>query len=394
MLEGSGEANPRSGGVRMIKTLVVFGTRPEAIKLAPVIIEMRRQGGDFETVVCVTAQHREMLDHVLSVFDIKVDYDLKLMRRRQSLAALTSRLALALQRVISQVGPDLVLVQGDTTTTMVSSLIAFYNKVMLAHVEAGLRTYDKYAPYPEELNRKITTDLADIHFSPTETARDNLLNEGVSPAAVFVTGNTAIDALILASKMPVSRRCRSILGKVAPGRRMILVTGHRRESFGVPFENIFSAIASIVERNPDVEVVFPVHLNPKVSGMARNILGRNERVHLIGPVDYGVMVHLMKACHLILTDSGGIQEEAPALGKPVLVLRDVTERPELLAAGAGKLVGTAPRGIILKCQAVLDNRGGVYDRMAAADNPYGDGRAARRIVRILRKQAVKGRQSA
>jgi len=367
----------------LIKALVVFGTRPEAIKLAPVILEMRRHRKQFKTIVCVTAQHREMLDHVLRLFRIKVDYDLKLMRRNQTLTRLTSKLLLSLQRIVTLVKPDLILVQGDTTTTFAASLISFYNGVKIGHVEAGLRTYNKHAPFPEEMNRKITGALADIHFSPTVVARDNLLNEGVLSERIFVTGNTAIDALLLTSDIPESKRYRSIMKKLAPSGRMLLVTGHRRESFGVPFKNIFTAIATIVEKNKDVEVVFPVHMNPNVADMAKRLLGGTRRIHLIQPVDYGVMVHLMKSCHLILTDSGGIQEEAPSLDKPVLILRDVTERPEVLATGAGMLVGTGTKGIILKSQAVLDNRGGIYRKMARAKNPYGDGKAARKIVDIL-----------
>ncbi len=368
----------------MKSVLIVFGTRPEAIKLAPVILQMRKYRKIFKSVVCVTAQHREMLDHVLKLFRIGVDHDLQLMRRRQTLSRLTTKLLISLQRIFGLVKPDLVLVQGDTTTTFAAALTAFYNRVKLAHVEAGLRTYNKYAPFPEEINRRITTDLSDIHFSPTKVSRENLLNEGVPTGKIFVTGNTAIDALLIASQMPPGKRFKSIIKKLDPKKRMILVTCHRRESFGVPLQNILAAIGTIVEKNKDVEVVFPVHMNPNIASMARELLGRASRVHLIGPVDYGVMVHLMKRCHFIMSDSGGIQEEAPSLNKPVLILRDVTERPEVLSARAGILVGTGTKGIILENQAVLDNRYGIYRKMARAKNPYGDGKAAERIVKILR----------
>ena len=367
----------------MIRTvLIVFGTRPEAIKLAPVILEIKKQKF-LRAVVCVTAQHREMLDHVLRLFKINPDYDLCVMRRNQTLAWLTSRLLLSLRTVIAAVKPDVVLVQGDTTTTFTAALAAFYHKVMVAHVEAGLRTCDKYAPFPEELNRRITTALADVHFAPTVVARANLLHEGIPPGVIHVTGNTAVDALLLASRFPPSARFKEIALKFNAARRLIVVTGHRRESFGLPLRNIFSAIKRIVVRNGDVEVVYPVHMNPNVGKAAREVLGNTPRIHLIEPVDYGVMVQLMKQCHLIMTDSGGIQEEAPSLHKPVLILRDVTERPEVIAAGAGMLVGTSSDGIVRKTQAVLDDRGGIYRRMARAKNPYGDGRAAGRIARVL-----------
>lgn len=366
----------------MKTVLIVFGTRPEAIKLAPVILEMKKQKSA-RAVVCVTAQHREMLDHVLRLFKISPDYDLCIMTRNQTLSQLTSRLLLALRTVITTARPDVVLVQGDTTTTFTAALAAFYHKISVAHVEAGLRTRDKYAPFPEEINRRIATTLADVHFAPTAVARANLLREGVPSRAIHVTGNTAIDALLLAARFPPSARFREIARKLHPGRRLIVVTGHRRESFGAPLRNIFSAIKRIVERNGDVEVVYPVHMNPNVCRVARDILGNAPRIHLVEPVDYGVMVQLMKQCHLIMTDSGGIQEEAPSLHKPVLILRDVTERPEVVSAGAGILVGTSSDRIVRKTQAVLADRGGVYRRMARAKNPYGDGRAAGRIARAL-----------
>jgi UDP-N-acetylglucosamine 2-epimerase (non-hydrolysing) len=340
-------------------------------------------------VVCVTAQHREMLDHVLLLFNIKPDYDLHIMRRNQTLSLLTARLLLSLHRVIATVKPNIVIVQGDTTTTFAASLAAFYHTVPVAHVEAGLRTFNKYAPFPEEINRKIATCLADIHFAPTKVSRVNLLREGVPPRRIRVTGNTAIDALLLAARMPPSARFREIAGMLNPEKRLILVTGHRRESFGVPLQSIFAAIRRIVERNGDVEVIYPVHMNPNVRGAARELLGDTPRIYLVEPVDYGVMVCLMKRCHLIMTDSGGIQEEAPSLHKPVLILRDVTERPEVLAAGAGILAGTSTARIVRKTQAVLDNRGGIYRRMSRAKNPYGDGRAAWRIVQALHRRGMR-----
>ncbi|MCX6355066.1 MAG: UDP-N-acetylglucosamine 2-epimerase (non-hydrolyzing) [Candidatus Aureabacteria bacterium] len=375
--------NKKERRSRVKKVLIIFGTRPEAIKCAPVILEMRAQRRCFKTIVCVTAQHREMLDHVLDLFRIRADYDLHLMRRNQTLEWLTARLLVSLHRVLASVKPDLILVQGDTTTTFAASLAAYYGRIPIGHIEAGLRTYDKYSPFPEEINRKITTGLADIHFAPTNVSRGNLLREGVPARRITVTGNTSIDALLIAARMPESARFRSIIDRCDPRRRLIVVTGHRRESFGVPLRNIFSAIKRIVEKNEDVEVVYPVHMNPNVHDTARHLLGNTPRIHLIEPVDYGVMVHLMKRCYLIMTDSGGIQEEAPSLHKPVIILRDVTERPEVLSVGAGILAGTSAASIVRKTQAVLDNKGGIYRRMSRAKNPYGDGRAARRIVRAL-----------
>ncbi len=364
----------------------VFGTRPEAIKLAPVIHELRRQRGAFDVKVVVTAQHRSMLDQVLAIFDIEPDFDLDIMRPGQSLTDVTVRALNGIEKVLSEARPDIVLVQGDTTTAFVGALAAYYQRVAVGHVEAGLRTRDKFAPYPEEMNRRLVGCMADIHFAPTPRARENLRREGVAAGAIHVTGNTVIDALLwaLASSKPWDV---PLLERLAPQRRIILVTAHRRESFGPGFERICRALAAIALRNPDVEVVYPVHLNPNVRGPVNAILGRVERVHLIEPLEYLPFAHLMERSYLILSDSGGIQEEAPALGKPVLVLRDKTERPEAIEAGTARLVGTDVDRIVSLTERLLRSRA-AYRRMAHAENPFGDGRAAQRIARILRRRGL------
>lgn len=367
------------------KILVVFGTRPEAIKLAPVINELLKYPKSFVTRVCVTAQHREMLDQVLAIFKIRTHYDLNVMHRGQSLEQVTSRVLLGMKDVLSRERPDMVLLQGDTTTVMAAALAAFYAGVPVGHVEAGLRTRDKRSPFPEEINRVIATHLSDLHFAPTQQARRNLLHEGIIPGRIIVTGNTVIDALFHVRSTVTGSRKR--FERMFPGvdfsKRMILVTGHRRENFGEGFLNICRGIRTVARRHPDVEIVYPVHLNPNVQKPVRSILGRLPNVHLLGPQPYLPFVFLMDVCSLILTDSGGVQEEAPSLGKPVLVMRDRTERPEAVKAGTVRLVGTSSRKIVTEIERLLTNRN-AYLTMSRAHNPYGDGRSRGRIVRALR----------
>ncbi|HHL39339.1 MAG TPA: UDP-N-acetylglucosamine 2-epimerase (non-hydrolyzing) [Deltaproteobacteria bacterium] len=368
---------------RPLRIATVFGTRPEAVKLAPVIWELRRSEG-FETMVTVTSQHREMLDQPLEIFDIEPDHDLNIMRPGQDLFDISVRALEGLGRLFKENRPDCVLVQGDTTTTFIGALAAFYLKIPVGHVEAGLRTGNRYSPFPEEMNRKITTSIATLHFAPTERARENLLAENVAPEDVYVTGNTAIDALLwLIDK----RECNleEALGPEVSARtegRFILVTTHRRESFGRPMRNTMEAVAEIASMFPDVSVIFPVHLNPNVRREAFALLKDVENVFLLEPLDYHTFVHLMNRCSVILTDSGGIQEEAPSLGKPVLVLRENTERPEGVEAGTARLVGTDKALIVDEVARLLGDED-YYASMAGARNPYGDGRAAGRIVSIL-----------
>ena len=366
----------------MLKVLTVFGTRPEAIKLAPVLLEFRRHP-EIDSRICVTAQHREMLDPFLKLFDIHPDYDLDIMRPNQTLFDITIRALDGLKRVLEAEQPDFVLVQGDTTSAFAAALAAFYQKIPIGHVEAGLRTFDKYHPFPEEINRRLISHLADLHFAPTLKAQANLLAEGIPPNKIFVTGNTVVDAILL-----ILERTKGLnllptgLSELSPNRKLILVTAHRRESFGQGLENICLALRRIVEEAPDVEIVYPVHMNPNVRTVVTKALKGVERVHLLEPMDYVAFVHLMARSYLILTDSGGIQEEAPTLKKPVLVLRETTERPEVLDVGAAKLVGTDPERIVTETLRLIRDSW-EYERMAHAGNPFGDGRAAQRIVQIL-----------
>lgn len=368
-----------------MRVLSVLGTRPEAVKMAPVIARLKAAKG-VESVVCVTAQHREMLDQVLSLFQITPDYDLDLMRPDQTLAELTSAVAVTLTPVVEDLNPDWILIQGDTTTVMVAALIGYYQQVRVGHVEAGLRTTDKWAPFPEEMNRRIASVLADLHFAPTEAARQNLLREGIPEGRIHVTGNPVIDAL--QQIRDALRRLEVPPGPaIDPDHKLILVTAHRRESFGEPLEEVFSAIRDFSRDYADqVEVVYPVHRNPRVWGPAHAVLGGIKNVHLIEPVDYLTMVSLMERAYLILTDSGGIQEEAPALGVPVLVLRELTERPEAIEAGTALLVGTDRGRIMDGVVRLLDDRKS-YQAMARARNPFGDGHAAERIVAALLGEA-------
>ena len=364
------------------KVAVVFGTRPEAIKLAPVILAMRKRD-DFDVSVCVTGQHRQMVDQILPVFGIHPNVDLNLMTANQTLSGLTARLVESLDLFFSDETPDFVLVQGDTTTVFAASLAAFYHHVPVGHVEAGLRTGNLDAPWPEEANRVLTTRLASLHFAPTDTAQENLLREGVDPGRVFVTGNTVIDALLLAARKVVANPPRidgiSDSGWFGEDLRMVLVTGHRRESFGDGFRHICNALVRLSEDNPDVHFVYPVHLNPNVQKPVLDIVGRDRaNVHLISPQPYLEFIALMKRACLILTDSGGVQEEAPTLGKPVLVMREVTERPEAVTAGTSRLVGTDEDAIVSGVERLLSDDA-EYAKMARAANPYGDGRASARI---------------
>jgi len=340
--------------------------------------------------VCVTAQHREMLDQVLSLFGITPDVDLNLMRPGQQLPELTARVITGVSEVLQQERPDVVLIQGDTTTVMATALAAFYHKIPVGHVEAGLRSYDRYSPFPEEINRRIASVVATYHFAPTETARQALLREGVKEESVYLTGNTVIDALHMIINRPMPLEAKRLLSRAGvcdtSRRKLILVTAHRRENFGRPFEEICNGLRMLVERNPDVVVLYPVHMNPNVREPVYRILGSVERVILAEPVEYDVMVHLMNASYLVLTDSGGIQEEAPALGKPVLVMRRETERPEAVESGTAKLVGPDARRIVEETERLLYDKQ-AYDSMAHAVSPYGDGHAAERIVRILLKHS-------
>jgi UDP-N-acetylglucosamine 2-epimerase (non-hydrolysing) len=362
-----------------LRIMTVFGTRPEAVKMAPVIKELERRSGEIVPLVAVTAQHREMLDQVLELFEITPNYDLNIMQANQTLHDITSRALLGLRDVISEAKPDMILVHGDTTTTFVAALAGFYAQVPVGHVEAGLRTQNKYSPYPEEMNRKLTGAIADLHFSPTDTSKTNLLAEGVNQENIFVTGNTVIDAL-LATVHENYTFTDPVLNQLDfTNRKVILVTTHRRENLGEPMRNIYLALQQLIEENPDVEIVFPMHKNPHVREVVNSVLGQTERVHLIEPLDYQPFVNLIARSHIILTDSGGVQEEAPSFGKPVLVLRDTTERPEAVEAGTVLLVGT-DRDEVYRNASRLLNDSTTYSKMANAVNPYGDGLAAKRIV--------------
>lgn len=366
----------------MIKVMTVIGTRPEAIKMAPVIKELNKYPEEFESVVCATAQHREMLDQVLHIFDISPDYDLNLMRPNQSLSQLTVRILTALDEVIVKEQPHWVLVQGDTTTVMVASLVAFYHQVKVGHVEAGLRTGDKFQPFPEEINRRIADVLADLYFAPTERNRENLLREGLPPQAIVVTGNTVIDALMMTARRVSERPLGARIGSM-DGKRLILVTAHRRENFGTPLANICRALMEIAHQYwDDVHIVYPVHFNPNVFHPVHKMLSGVPNISLIEPVDYETFVSLMSRAYLILTDSGGLQEESPSLDKPVLVLRQLTERPEVTALGAARLVGTEREAIVRETVRLLEDPI-AYREMASVANPYGDGRASQRIVQAI-----------
>ncbi|NUK29817.1 UDP-N-acetylglucosamine 2-epimerase (non-hydrolyzing) [Parageobacillus sp. VR-IP] len=361
-----------------IKVMAIFGTRPEAIKMAPLVLELKKHSELIEPIVTVTAQHRQMLDQVLEIFHIKPDYDLNIMKDRQTLTDITVRALEGLDDVMKKVKPDLVLVHGDTTTTFVASLAAFYNQIAVGHVEAGLRTWNKYSPFPEEMNRQLTGVIADLHFAPTKKAYENLIRENKKPDSIFITGNTAIDAL----KTTVTEDYQhDILTKIG-NDRMILLTAHRRENLGESMRNMFRAIKRIVQEHEDVQVVYPVHLNPAVREVADEILGHDPRIHLIEPLDVFDFHNLAARAFLILTDSGGVQEEAPSLGVPVLVLRDTTERPEGIEAGTLKLAGTNEETIYRMARELLNNRN-EYEKMAKASNPYGDGQASKRIVQAI-----------
>lgn len=363
-----------------MRILTVFGTRPEAVKMAPVVKELAKTAG-METRVCVTAQHRQMLDQVLDLFQIDPDYDLNLMRDNQSLAELSAAIFTHLDPVFEDFKPGWVLAQGDTTTVAITSLLCYYRRIRFGHVEAGLRTHDKWQPFPEEINRRIAGVVADLHFAPTEWAKGNLLREGIDEKTIKVTGNTVIDALQFVAKQPEPSEITELVTKKLNGRKLILVTAHRRENFGAPMENICRALIQLARRD-DVEIIYPVHLNPNVQEPVNRLLRGVDHITLLPPLDYLPLVHLMKHAHLILTDSGGIQEEAPAFGIPTLVLRDVTERPEGVAAGTLKLAGTETAQIASEANHLLDDKS-AYEAMSKSANPYGDGHAAERIVQTL-----------
>ncbi len=371
------------------KILLIFGTRPEAIKLAPLIKEFEKYAEIFETKVCITAQHREMLDQVLKFFKIKPDFDLNIMKPNQSLSELTANMIKEIEPVLQNFRPDLVFVQGDTTTAFVGALSAFYQKVSIAHIEAGLRSFNKYSPFPEEINRVLVGHLADYHFAPTEKAKENLFNENIKKN-VYVVGNTVIDALFLGLdiiKKQGEEKFYKFFNFLDFSKKIILVTGHRRESFGKPFENICNALKEIAQKHKDVEIVYPVHLNPNVRKPVFEILKGTENIHLIEPLEYPYLIWLMNKSYLVLTDSGGIQEEAPSLGKPVLVMREVTERTEGIEAGTAKLVGTNREKIAEEVSLLLEDKN-EYRKMSKAVNPYGDGKASERIREIIEKVYV------
>lgn len=368
--------------MKKLKIMTVFGTRPEAIKMCPLVLEMRKYPDYVEPIVAVTAQHREMLDQVLELFNIVPDYDLNIMTSGQTLYDVTTRALTGLKDVMEQAKPDIVLVHGDTTTTFAGALAAFYAQIPVGHVEAGLRTGNKYSPYPEEMNRKLTGSLADIHFSPTSTSRANLLKENVNPETILVTGNTVIDALQTTVRDDYKFADDDFNKVLASGKRLILMTTHRRENLGEPMRHVYRALKSVLETHADVEAIFPVHKNPKVREIVREELGDLAQVHLIEPMDYEPFANLMAKVDIVLTDSGGIQEEAPALGKPVLVLRDTTERPEAVEAGTVKLIGTEYEDVLRETNLLLDDAAH-YRSMSEAANPYGDGKACERIIKAI-----------
>ena len=368
--------------IKKLKLMTVFGTRPEAIKMCPLVLEMRKYPEYIQPIVAVTAQHREMLDQVLDLFGIVPDYDLNIMTSGQTLYDVTTRALMGLKPVMEEAKPDMVLVHGDTTTTFAGALAAFYAQIPVGHVEAGLRTGNKYSPYPEEMNRKLTGAMADMHFAPTATSKGNLLKENVNPASILITGNTVIDALQTTVHGDYHFADEDFNRVFATGHKLILMTTHRRENLGEPMRHVYRALKSVLETHENVEAIFPVHKNPKVREIVNQELGHLSRVHLIEPMDYEPFANLMAKVDIVLTDSGGIQEEAPALGKPVLVLRDTTERPEAVEAGTVKLVGTAYEDVLQETNRLLDDDEH-YRSMAEAANPYGDGKACERIIKAI-----------
>lgn len=382
----------------MKKILLVFGTRPEAIKMCPLVKEFQKNSADFETIVCVTGQHREMLDQVLHIFDVKPDYDLNIMQKGQDLYDVTSRVLLGMRDILKEVKPDVVLVHGDTTTSMASALAAYYQQIPVGHVEAGLRTYNIYSPWPEEINRQITGRITEYDFAPTQLSRQNLINESVEDSHIFVTGNTVIDALHmvvsrikgdndLQNKLSISLLNSGYdINRLHNGKKMVLITGHRRENFGDGFINMCNAFKTLSQKYPEIDFVYPMHLNPNVRNFIHQVFGQNlnalDNMFFIEPLEYLEFVYLMERCYLVLTDSGGIQEEAPGLGKPVLVMRDTTERPEAVDAGTVKLVGTEYNLIVSETSKLIDDIE-YYNKMSQSVNPYGDGHACERIVKTL-----------
>ena len=368
--------------MKKLKVMTVFGTRPEAIKMCPVVLEMHKYPDYIQPIVAVTAQHREMLDQVLGLFSIVPDYDLNIMTTGQTLYDVTGRALEGLHNVLEEAKPDIILVHGDTTTTFVGALASFYMQIPVGHVEAGLRTGNKYSPFPEEMNRKLTGAIADFHFSPTQISKNNLLRENISPEKIFITGNTVIDALNTTVKDNFTFPYGQIQKAIDSGNKLILMTTHRRENLGEPMRHVYMALKEVLETHPMVEAIFPMHKNPQVRKVAEEILGHLDRVHLIEPMDYEPFTNLMAKVDIVLTDSGGIQEEAPALGKPVLVLRDTTERPEAVTAGTVRLVGTNKDLVQQETIKLLEDEK-YYRSMSDACNPYGDGRAAERIIKII-----------
>ncbi len=364
--------------MKKIKVMTVFGTRPEAIKMAPLVKELEKRE-EIESIVCITAQHRQMLDQVMEIFAVHADYDLNIMQSGQTLSDITTRAMKGIEEVIKEAAPDIVLVHGDTTTTFAGALASFYCQTKVGHVEAGLRTYDKYSPFPEEMNRVLTTQLTDLYFAPTKNNVENLLKENVPQDKIYTTGNTVIDAIKTTVRDDYEFSDECLRNLDYENKRVILVTAHRRENLGKPLEDICNAILETVEAFPDVEVVYPVHLNPLVKNTAEKILGNHERIHLIAPLDVTELHNLMNKCFMVMTDSGGLQEEAPSLGKPVLVLRNETERPEAVAAGTVKIAGVDKETIKEMAKTLLSDRT-EYEKMSHAVNPYGDGFASRRIV--------------
>ena len=367
--------------MKKIKVMSVFGTRPEAIKMAPLVKELAKYT-DLESICCLTGQHREMLDSVMEIFQLKGDYDLNIMEKRQTLSTITTKTLLGMDGIIDECKPDLILVHGDTSTTFAGALSAFYHQVPVGHVDAGLRTWDKYSPFPEEMNRTLVGDIAELHFSPTRANAENLQREAIS-GKIFITGNTAIDAMGYTVRSDYKFITQLLNELDFVGKRVVVVTCHRRENYGKPMEDIMAAIAKVVELHPDVEVVYPVHLSPVVRDCAAKHLAGKDRIHLIDPVDVQEMHNLISRCYMVMTDSGGLQEEAPALGKPVLVMRRETERPEAIVAGTAKLAGVCYEEIVAMANELLDDPS-AYAKMAKAVNPYGDGQACRRIAQAIR----------